>query len=97
MYSQSALFSLVVAWQRILIISSASVVLQLLSQPTCDSFRVIHGRNSFAFSSDSQLKSKTKSKLCYNRRSIDQSVLVSGPHLGPKTRFFFTVRQFQVC
>jgi hypothetical protein len=27
------------------------------------------------------------SKLCYDRQSVGQSVLVSGPHLGLKTRF----------
>jgi hypothetical protein len=26
-------------------------------------------------------------KLCYNRRSVCQSVLVSGTHLGPATNF----------
>jgi hypothetical protein len=30
-------------------------------------------------------KSKVKSKLCYDWRSVDQSVLVSGTHLGPAT------------
>jgi hypothetical protein len=29
----------------------------------------------------------TKSKLCYYRRSVGRSVLVSSPHMGPKTRF----------
>jgi hypothetical protein len=29
----------------------------------------------------------SKSKLCYDRRSVGQSVLVSSTHLGPKTRF----------
>jgi hypothetical protein len=29
----------------------------------------------------------SKSKLCYDRRSVGQSVLVSSIHLGPKTRF----------
>jgi hypothetical protein len=33
-------------------------------------------------------KSKSKSKLCYSRRSGGQSVLVSSTHLGLKTRFF---------
>jgi hypothetical protein len=31
--------------------------------------------------------SSRKSKLCYGRRSVGQSVFVSSPHLGPKTRF----------
>jgi hypothetical protein len=31
--------------------------------------------------------SKSKSKLCYDRFSVGQSVLVSNPHLSPKTRF----------
>jgi hypothetical protein len=31
--------------------------------------------------------SKSKSKLCYDRRSVGQSVLVSSSHVGPKTRF----------
>jgi hypothetical protein len=30
---------------------------------------------------------KSKSKLCYDRRSVGQSVLVSSTHLGLKTRF----------
>jgi hypothetical protein len=77
--------SLAVAWQRIPTISSASVVRRLLSQLACDSFTVLHGRNSFTFSADSHLKSK--SMLCYDRRSIGQSVLVSSYHLRPKTRF----------
>jgi hypothetical protein len=39
--------------------------------------------------SDKNLKSKSgsESKLCYYRRSVGQSVLVSSTHLGPKTRF----------
>jgi hypothetical protein len=32
-------------------------------------------------------KHKSESKLCYDRRSVGQSILVSGSHLGPKTRF----------
>jgi hypothetical protein len=44
---------------------------------------------------DSQLTSE--SKLCYNQRSLDQFVLVSNIHLGPKTRFFITARQLWVC
>jgi hypothetical protein len=32
-------------------------------------------------------KHKSVSKLCYDRRSVGQSILVSGTHLGPKTRF----------
>jgi hypothetical protein len=30
---------------------------------------------------------KSKSKLYYDRRSVDQSILVPSTHLGPKTRF----------
>jgi hypothetical protein len=33
---------------------------------------------------------KSKSKLCYGRRSVGQSVWVSSPHLGPKTRFLMS-------
>jgi hypothetical protein len=33
----------------------------------------------------------------YDRRSVGQSVLVSRSHLGPNTRFSFTVRQLRVC
>jgi hypothetical protein len=32
-------------------------------------------------------KSKSKSKLCYDQRSVGQSVLVSSTHLRPKIRF----------
>jgi hypothetical protein len=31
--------------------------------------------------------SKSESKLCYDRRSVGQSVLVSSTHLGLTTRF----------
>jgi hypothetical protein len=30
-----------------------------------------------------------KKKLCYDRRSVGQCVLVSGTHLGPMTRFYY--------
>jgi hypothetical protein len=33
--------------------------------------------------------SKSKSKLCYNRQSVGQSISVSRTHLGLKTTFFF--------
>jgi hypothetical protein len=33
------------------------------------------------------LEIESKLKLCYYRRSVGQSVLMSSPHLGPKTRF----------
>jgi hypothetical protein len=32
-----------------------------------------------------------KLKLIYDRRSVGQSVLVSGSHLEPMTRFLFSV------
>jgi hypothetical protein len=35
------------------------------------------------------LRSKSKSKLCYDRRSVGQSVLVSSTHLGLKNTFLF--------
>jgi hypothetical protein len=35
-------------------------------------------------------------RLVCDRRSVDQSVLVSGPHLGPMTRFFYYCRKFAV-
>jgi hypothetical protein len=44
-----------------------------------------------------QTKSKAKSKLCCDRRSVGQSVLVSSTHLGLTTRFFITVRELRVC
>jgi hypothetical protein len=31
----------------------------------------------------------SQSKLCYDRRSVGQSVLVSSMHLGPKARFYY--------
>jgi hypothetical protein len=37
-----------------------------------------------------------KSKLCYDRRLVGQSVLVSSTHLGLKTQIFITVRQLRV-
>jgi hypothetical protein len=42
-------------------------------------------------------KSKSKLKLCYDRQQVSQSVLVSSTHLGLKTRFFFCVWQLWVC
>jgi hypothetical protein len=46
-------------------------------------------------------KSKSKSKLYYDRRSVWQSVLVSGTHLGPATNFpllsLIIFRQLRVC
>jgi hypothetical protein len=45
-------------------------------------------------------KSKSKSKLYYDRRSVGQSVLVSGTHLGPATNFSSSLiifRQLRVC
>jgi hypothetical protein len=39
------------------------------------------------FQLNSSSKSKSKSKLCYDRRSVGQSVLVSSTHLGLTTRF----------
>jgi hypothetical protein len=41
------------------------------------------------------LTATEKSELCYDRRSVGQSVLVSSPHLWPKTRFLL-VRQLRV-
>jgi hypothetical protein len=35
-------------------------------------------------------ESNSKSVLCYDRRSVGQSILVSNPRLGPKNRFFVT-------
>jgi hypothetical protein len=37
------------------------------------------------------LKLKLKLKLIYDRRSVGQSILVSGSHLEPMTRFLFSV------
>jgi hypothetical protein len=36
---------------------------------------------------NSSVSPKSKSKLCYDRRSVGQSVLVSSTHLRPKIRF----------
>jgi hypothetical protein len=51
--------------------------------------------------SNSRLISESKSKLSFDRRSVVQSVLVSGCHLGPATKFSFTTmknifRQFGI-
>jgi hypothetical protein len=44
---------------------------------------------------------KSKSKLYYDRRSVGQSVFVSGTHLGPRPIFpllsLITFRQLRVC
>jgi hypothetical protein len=37
-------------------------------------------------------KSKSKSKLYYDRQSVGQSILVSGTHLGPATNFSFSLK-----
>jgi hypothetical protein len=42
------------------------------------------------------LKSKSKSKLIYGRQSVGKSVLVSGSHLEPVTRFLFSVWRLRV-
>jgi hypothetical protein len=42
-----------------------------------------------------RLKLKSKWKLCYDGLSVGQSVLVSGPHLESRTRFF-SVWQFRL-
>jgi hypothetical protein len=42
--------------------------------------------NSYIYNSPNQAL-KSKSKLCYNRRSVGQSVLASSTHWGLKTRF----------
>jgi hypothetical protein len=36
-------------------------------------------------------KNKMKLKLIYDRQSVGQSILVSGPHLGPATNFSFSL------
>jgi hypothetical protein len=58
--------------------------------------------------SSPQVKSESKSKLYYDRRSVGQSVLVSGTHLGSVTNFSFFLsliiflfliifRQLRIC
>jgi hypothetical protein len=70
------MFSPVVACWQIPTMSSASV-LTFLPSGDC-----------LATNSLLQLSTlESKSKLCYDRRSVTQSVLVSSPELGPKTRF----------
>jgi hypothetical protein len=36
-----------------------------------------------------RFKSKSKSKLCYDRQSVGQSVLVPSPILGPRLDFCY--------
>jgi hypothetical protein len=49
-------------------------------------------------STDSQSKkSKSNLRVCYDRRSVGQSVLVSSIQLGLKYRFSISVRQLRVC
>jgi hypothetical protein len=40
---------------------------------------------------------KPNSKLCYDRRSVDQSVLVSSTQSGAQDRICITLRQLRVC
>jgi hypothetical protein len=70
--SQSAVSSPVVAWWRITTITSAAVLTSLLAAD-CPTTK--------------SFKSKSKLRVCYDRRSVGQSVLVSSTHLGPKPRF----------
>jgi hypothetical protein len=42
------------------------------------------------------LTALSKPELCYHRRSVGQSLLVSGSHLKPMVRFFFPVWQLLV-
>jgi hypothetical protein len=42
-------------------------------------------------------KSKSKSKLCYDRRSAGQSVLEKSTHLGLTTRYLLLVWQLRSC
>jgi hypothetical protein len=44
-----------------------------------------------ATSDEAKWKLKLKFKLIYDRRSVGQSILVSGSHLEPMTRFLFSV------
>jgi hypothetical protein len=50
---------------------------------------------------ESKSNSKSKSKLYYDRRSVGQSLSVSGTHLGPTTNFSHSLfdfsLQFRVC
>jgi hypothetical protein len=53
----------------------------------------------YKWTQSSPLKSKSKSKLYYDRQSVGQSVLVSSPLLGPATNFSpslfdYSFRQF---
>jgi hypothetical protein len=43
------------------------------------------------------LFSKSGSKLCYGRRSVGQSALVSSTHLGLVSRLYFSAWQLRVC
>jgi hypothetical protein len=47
------------------------------------------------------MRKKLKLKLIYDRQSVGQSVLVSGTHLGPATKFSFSLkfsfRQLRLC
>jgi hypothetical protein len=51
---------------------------------------LIHG---FSATTDISLMSK----LCYDRRSVGQSVLEYGNHIRPEDQILITVRQLQVC
>jgi hypothetical protein len=55
--------------------------------------RHIHSRYAEVFC-QCRTKFKSHSKLCYNRRSIDQSILVSHPNWGPTPEFCYCCRFF---
>jgi hypothetical protein len=50
-------------------------------------FRTLHGLSYRLLTSLNWLSSKSKPELCYDRRSVGQSVFVSSTHLGRKARF----------
>jgi hypothetical protein len=84
---QPAVFSPAVPWQQLLTVE----IFQLHAFRFC-----LHSflcRTAYKLSNDwvwTEL-------LYYDRRSVGQSVLISSPHLGLMTRFFYTVRHLRVC
>jgi hypothetical protein len=58
-----------------------------LSPASAASFNRNDSQRQNPSSSVTDCNPKSESKLCYDLRSVGQSVLVTRPHLGPKTRF----------
>jgi hypothetical protein len=86
--------SLDVAWERIPTTSSASMLKYLPASDCLAANPLLQLNSPLQLSHDGDLLSahgwlstESESKLCYDRLSVGQSILVSSTHLGLMTRF----------